>query len=1717
LAIEEQNKRKKPEQSEPEPGAGEEERKAGAVVQERGEESKPEGTGEELRGKAQEEVAKSAKKPLKNKVERLRANAVEKRLKAGEDVPDEQVKKFKTLSLRWSRNEDGKWEEHEPEYLAKVTMTEEERERRADLRAVNKAIEENKPSKIAASPIDAWKKAQKELARLKKELEKETDPDKRADLQNDIISTRQDVRILASRVSKGQGAQTKIRWFGEAEDVEALAPEHPLKAHRAFQPPEMSREQIEYYTEVEPDTGQRMLKQMHPTTMPRALATMINYAMHFGDGSVNLQMVSTFLKQLNQGLTQGKLDNYLKTPEDKQDFLGELDTAQDLLKQVVAQFIGISREVAEKNEQNVVANNEMLDKEKPLNENKVEQEPPATETRDEELARLMAEQEADDIGKEPTPRFTRSTTERKLRSTTPGIGINRTLKYVEEFTQMWNNAPVVVVVDTRAALPDNIKEYITEEDANNRIGGVQYGDTVFMIADELANREEVGRILLHEAVGHYGVIETLGETFEPTAIGIYESFKDSAKMQEIRKAYLFDPTTAEGKRDLGAEYLAYMAEENIGSPVFWERIAKKVMDALRTIGLDIKLTTIDVKHLLADSHKFVHGEQKKSNVENFFSNTRMPQPGFVLTPEMKRSVVEKGQPWFSRNKQPAILTKAIEYFGVYDHVKDVGNSFLLPNGKFLQISDHYDIMALDPQYNDLIDDFGSDEWMEASAEAVATFIADTGSARIIVSPIGSNRYALSIESERPLSRTQFKSILALDQIYEFGEQFHWSIGNNYGSGNLDKFRQQIAKEFSLTPEPKFSRIVDFHDETQPQDKTAKNLFDDHAYAMLKTLAAQLPKNQPAMHAVEKYLLSPEWYKHPVMGQIVKQAIERHDRYYELFNQLNELGTDKVTKKPIDWQGETNVIDATVKLRNKGLNKAQLLKGETSQEYKDFERMVDEIDTGTWKTGYDKSNLPSWETHYASIPKEVKDLYKLHRASYDKALDLLLAPMNRLLAEIDAEAKRTNTKPKYPQFVTYDDHGNITHINLRQVIEQMGQLRGTYAPRLREQGEWVVKGKRGEKVIRYHKPNRLSAELLKRELERKGYKVEPIHERERLPEDVYSTLRIINTAKAIEHAVQGTSTNDPELMAKFTEELLQNVADLVRVRGFRSSMVHRRQDTVVGGYITDPNERFVRYTNNIAAGIAKAEAAEKMFKTLAGSFEGKGEDKKRVGGIDPAKEPRAYNTATQYITEQLRNSDATDRLIGLMKSFATFKYLGFSLRAPMVNILALVTTVPTSIHQYVMGGKGSITKINKEIAQASIDYIKAMRGQKLLNVDEQLLIDEIKTKGYDSPQYTRDALGTIQRSYSKAWARTLYWAMYIFGKSEQWIRGATILAAYRLARAKNMDHTEAAEVAHDASNKAHGVYGKATQLAVGQGTGPGARLAQVLYTFSKFPHNYLQMLYDVGMRQGNIKGFLYGFLSPIFLGGAAVIPMKDAIVKVVGMMLSAMGAGDDPEKWFWDKFRKQFGKTAERVARHGALGALNIDVSGSMSIGVGIPKDFYELFGIAGGLTKDFLDAKHFLETGQVGRTFEKTLPTSMGNIFKAIRELNGVTTTKGQRVWNDKGEPYVPSNIETGMRVVGIRSAEEATMTERTWETKREIKRFADIRNSILEQWRDYIVTKGDKDDLKKIMDKINKYNDMVMRSGKTGEIPVIKRDTLKSQAKALSRPNKSMYVGMFQ
>lgn len=418
-------------------------------------------------------------------------------------------------------------------------------------------------------------------------------------------------------------------------------------------------------------------------------------------------------------------------------------------------------------------------------------------------------------------------------------------------------------------------------------------------------------------------------------------------------------------------------------------------------------------------------------------------------------------------------------------------------------------------------------------------------------------------------------------------------------------------------------------------------------------------------------------------------------------------------------------------------------------------------------------------------------------------------------------------------------------------------------------------------------------------------------------------------------------------------------------------------------------------------------------------------------------------------------------------------------------------------------------IMKELGNAGKDYGAYMAGKGKLTAEERSFLEDVHAKGWDDPQYTRDALGVIAKTHSRSWESVMNASMYLFGQSERFNRGTTILAAYRLARKQGLSIEYARDRAKDACDKAHGVYGRATMPMWAQGANPAAKIGQMLYVYTKFGHNYLQMLYDMGFKKHNIKGAMFAFLSPLVVAGGTAIPFKGAIFGLAGAILSALGWDDDPEKWVWDQIREHLGSGAETVARHGLTGAAGVDISSSLSIGIGIPKNLMDLTGAVGGLATEIKEAGDSFRNREPGRALEHLLPTGLANPLKAMREREeGVSTRNRRRVWDEEGKPYEPGVGDTVAKTLGFRSSKQAVLSERTWEGHRQQTQIAERRNKIYEKYRAWLLGGRDREDYRKIVMEVREFNKFLSDHGLKGESRITS-ESLRDQARRMNRPSK--------
>ena len=872
-------------------------------------------------------------------------------------------------------------------------------------------------------------------------------------------------------------------------------------------------------------------------------------------------------------------------------------------------------------------------------------------------------------------------------------------------------------------------------------------------------------------------------------------------------------------------------------------------------------------------------------------------------------------------------------------------------------------------------------------------------------------------------------------------------------------------------------------------------------AILRTIISKSPANLPHLTIMERLLKSPEWYNHPVMKSLVQYAIERSDIFHEY---MSELNTNEIVDSPHD-----TVVEATTELRHEGLTKKQRLQGKTSPQYKQLLKVIEEGDT-EWIRDEDISleeQLQNFEEaqRESGVSDEVLKVWRMHRDTYDKALDKLLQPMKELINDLEEKAAFKGgsvSKADLPNFVTtYDQLGKRKVLSLKDAIKYMEGWKGFYAPRIRDEGNWVVQGVKNLEKVRYHRSSRLSAERLADKLRSQGFLTKDPFEKEEIPEEVYNTIQTANVQELITRAIdKGTEHTDTDLMMKFKEDLIREIADLIRVRGFRAGMVRRGEESVVKGYIEDPQERYVKYISNISAGLAKAETASKMVLEL-------------MDNLDSTKEPRVYQTAVKYIEEQMRNRDEVDKAIGLAKSVASLKYLGLpNIRSPFVNMTAILTTTPAAMHHYALDGKVPFRKIATALLKAGKDYAKWMTkgSTNRLSTEEIEILRSIQEKGYDTPQYTRDAMGTIQGAFGKTWTKVMNGSMYLFGATERWNRGTTLLASYRLARQLGKSKKKALAGAVDATGKAHGIYGKATLPSWAQGYNPLAKIGQMTYVYAKFGHNWLQMTYDLGVKQKDIKAFMWSIFAPLVLGGTAAVPLKGILAGFISVVMKALGDDRDPEKIVWDGVRDVGGNTVERGLRYGVTGLSGVDISGSLAIDPGVPDKLIELTGAIGGIVQDIDQAYALFRAGEPLRALETALPVGVGNILRSKREYEkGVTTRKGRRVFDRENKPYSPTLMETALRAAGFRSSKLATIQERRWEGKKEKKSFTERRSRIYEQYRAY-VSGGTDEDYKEILKKVSDYNERVRSQNKQGSVPFITRASLKQQMKRMRRPIRS-------
>lgn len=172
----------------------------------------------------------------------------------------------------------------------------------------------------------------------------------------------------------------------------------------------------------------------------------------------------------------------------------------------------------------------------------------------------------------------------------------------------WANQPTLEVVESEAGLPAAVQRDIRQARAEGRVRGVFFnGNTVYVVAANVASLREAEEVLLHEALGHYGAQQLFGKDYAQAMRQLFVALGGRSGITALAEQYGVDLTPyldQEGNLSQDQfeqmavdELLAHLQENNV-KPSFVQRVIAAIRTALREMGFALKMSDADLLRLL---------------------------------------------------------------------------------------------------------------------------------------------------------------------------------------------------------------------------------------------------------------------------------------------------------------------------------------------------------------------------------------------------------------------------------------------------------------------------------------------------------------------------------------------------------------------------------------------------------------------------------------------------------------------------------------------------------------------------------------------------------------------------------------------------------------------------------------------------------------------------------------------------------------------------------------------------------------------------------------------------------------------------------------------------------------------------------------------------------------------------------------------------------------
>lgn len=204
---------------------------------------------------------------------------------------------------------------------------------------------------------------------------------------------------------------------------------------------------------------------------------------------------------------------------------------------------------------------------------------------------------------------------RTVEKTGPGLKMANIRELTDRVTKDWTIKPTIKIVETEKDLPGAIQEQAARDEKTGRIPGLYDPSTrtVYLVAENLKDGDDVALTLAHEIAGHFGLQQLLGKNYAETMANLYngnETVREKADAKLQAEKNLDRNSAVE-------EVLAEMAEQGVSPDPDTRSALRKIIDAIKKwfAGNDFKVSDNEVKELVANARKYVM-EGKRPDVES---------------------------------------------------------------------------------------------------------------------------------------------------------------------------------------------------------------------------------------------------------------------------------------------------------------------------------------------------------------------------------------------------------------------------------------------------------------------------------------------------------------------------------------------------------------------------------------------------------------------------------------------------------------------------------------------------------------------------------------------------------------------------------------------------------------------------------------------------------------------------------------------------------------------------------------------------------------------------------------------------------------------------------------------------------------------------------------------------------------------------------------------